>query len=52
MWEKRNQSIPLVGMPAIATTQEKIWRLLKNLNINLPYDPAIPLTLGDILKGM
>jgi hypothetical protein len=22
---------------------EKIWRLLKNLNINLPYDPAIPL---------
>jgi hypothetical protein len=23
--------------------QEKIWRLLKNLNIDLPYDPAIPL---------
>jgi hypothetical protein len=22
---------------------KKIWRLLKNLNINLPYDPAIPL---------
>jgi hypothetical protein len=22
---------------------EKIWKLLKNLNINLPYDPAIPL---------
>jgi hypothetical protein len=22
---------------------EKIWRLLKNLNIDLPYDPAIPL---------
>jgi hypothetical protein len=21
----------------------KIWRLLKNLNIYLPYDPAIPL---------
>jgi hypothetical protein len=21
---------------------EKIWRLLKNLNIDLPYDPAIP----------
>jgi hypothetical protein len=20
-----------------------IWRLLKNLNIDLPYDPAIPL---------
>jgi hypothetical protein len=22
---------------------EKIWKLLKNLNIDLPYDPAIPL---------
>jgi hypothetical protein len=26
-----------------------IWRLLKNLNIDLPYDPAIPL-LGIYLK--
>jgi hypothetical protein len=22
---------------------KKIWRLLKNVNIDLPYDPAIPL---------
>jgi hypothetical protein len=22
---------------------KKIWRVLKNLNIDLPYDPAIPL---------
>jgi hypothetical protein len=22
---------------------KKIWRLLKNLDIDLPYDPAIPL---------
>jgi hypothetical protein len=22
---------------------KKIWRFLKNLNINVPYDPAIPL---------
>jgi hypothetical protein len=22
--------------------RKKIWRLLKNLNIDLPYDPAIP----------
>jgi hypothetical protein len=22
---------------------KKIWRFLKNLNIDLPYDPAIPL---------
>jgi hypothetical protein len=22
---------------------KKIWRLLKNVNVDLPYDPAIPL---------
>jgi hypothetical protein len=22
---------------------KKIWRLLKNVNMDLPYDPAIPL---------
>jgi hypothetical protein len=30
-------------MQASATILEKIWRLLKNLNIDLPYDPATPL---------
>jgi hypothetical protein len=30
-------------MQAGATTLEKIWRVLKNLNIDLPYDLAIPL---------
>jgi hypothetical protein len=30
---------------------KKIWKLLKNLNIDLPYDPAIPI-LGDIPKRM
>jgi hypothetical protein len=35
----------LAGKQASATTLEKkIWRLLKNLNIDLPYDPAIPLS--------
>jgi hypothetical protein len=43
MWGKRNP-VPLpVGMQADATTLEKSWRLLTNLNIDLPYDPAIPL---------
>jgi hypothetical protein len=28
---------------------KKIWSLLKNLNIDLPYDPAIPV-LGIYLK--
>jgi hypothetical protein len=43
MWGKRNPHILLVVMQAGATTLEKICRLLKNLNIDLPYDPAIPL---------
>jgi hypothetical protein len=30
-------------MQASATTLEKNLELLKNLNIHLPYDPAIPL---------
>jgi hypothetical protein len=34
---------------------KNIWRLLKNLNIDLPYDPAIPLSFysfGDIPKRL
>jgi hypothetical protein len=33
----------LVGMQASETTLKKIWRLLKNLNIDLPYDSVIPI---------
>jgi hypothetical protein len=43
MWGKKNPCTLLVGMQPTATSLEKIWRLLKNLNIDLPYDPAIPL---------
>jgi hypothetical protein len=43
MWGKRNPGTLLVGMQAGATTLEKDWRLLQNLNIDLPYDLAIPL---------
>jgi hypothetical protein len=43
MWRKRNPLTLLVGMQACATTLKKIWRLLKNLNIDLPFDLAIPL---------
>jgi hypothetical protein len=49
MWKKRNPRTLLVGVQAGATTLEKIWRLLKNLNIDLLCDPAIPL-LGIYLK--
>jgi hypothetical protein len=30
-------------MQTSTTTLKKIWRLLKNLNIDLPCDPTIPL---------
>jgi hypothetical protein len=43
MWRKRNPNPLLVGIQAGATTLEKIWRLLKNINLDLPYNPAIPL---------
>jgi hypothetical protein len=43
MWGKRNPYTLLVGTQADTTTRKKIWRLLKNLNIELPHDPAIPL---------
>jgi hypothetical protein len=32
-----------MGMQAGTTLWKKNWRLLKNLNIDLPYDLAIPL---------
>jgi hypothetical protein len=44
MWGKRKNPYTLmVGMKTSTTTVEKVWRLLKNLNIDLPYDPVIPL---------
>jgi hypothetical protein len=42
MWGKRNPSTLLVEMQAGATPLEKNLETLKYLNINLPYDPAIP----------
>jgi hypothetical protein len=43
MMGKRKSSTLLVEMQASATTLEKNWTLLKKLNTDLPYDPAIPL---------
>jgi hypothetical protein len=43
MWGKRNPGTLLVGMQAGVTILEKNLEALKNLNIDLPYDPAIPL---------
>jgi hypothetical protein len=40
---KKNTHTLLVGMQASETTLKKIWRLLQSVNIDLPYDPKIPL---------
>ena len=41
MWRKGNPLTLLVGMQTSTATMEK--RFLKKLEIELPYDPAIPL---------
>jgi hypothetical protein len=43
MWGKRIPHTLLMGMQASATTLENNMKLLKKLNVDLPYDPAIPL---------
>ena len=41
MCRKRNPCVLLVGMQIGAATVEIIWRVLKKLKIELPYDPVI-----------
>ena len=43
MWRNRNPLALLVGMQTGAATLENMWRFLKKLKIDLPYDPAIAL---------
>ena len=43
MWRKGNPLILLVGMQTSTATMENMWRFLKRLQIELPYDSAIPL---------
>jgi hypothetical protein len=45
MWAKMNACTLLKGMQAGAKLKKKIWGLLKSLNIDMQYDPAI-LLLG------
>ena len=40
---KGNPLTLLVGMQTSTATMETVWRFLKKLKIELPYDPAIPL---------
>jgi hypothetical protein len=43
MWRKKNTPPLLVGLKAGTTTLESIWCFLRELDIVLPKDPAIPL---------
>ena len=43
MWRNGNPLALLVGMQTGAATLETVWRFLKKLKIDLPYDPAIAL---------
>jgi hypothetical protein len=43
MWGKRNLCTLLVGMQASATTLENYMEASLKTNIDLSYDPAIPL---------
>ena len=45
VWRKGNPLTLLVGMQTSIATRRTVWRFLKNLEIELPYDPAI-LLLG------
>ena len=43
VWRKGNPLTLLVGMQAIQPLWRTVWRFLKKLEKELPYDPAIPL---------
>ena len=43
VWRKGNPLTLLVGMQTSTALWRTVWRFLKKLEIELPYDPAIPL---------
>ena len=43
VWRKGNSLTLLVGMQTSTAIWRTVWRFLKKLEIELPYDPAIPL---------
>ena len=43
VWRKGNPLTLLVGMQTGKPLWRTVWRFLKKLEIDLPYDPAIPL---------
>jgi hypothetical protein len=43
MWEKKGTLIHCWWECKVVQSLWKIWRCLKNVKLDLPYDPAIPL---------
>ena len=43
IWRKGNSSTLLVGMQTGVATVEMVWNFFKKLNMEPPFDPAIPL---------
>ena len=43
VWRKGNPLTLLAGRQTSTATMENSWRLLKKMDIELPYGPAIPL---------
>ena len=43
VWRKGNPLTLLVGMQLVQPLWRTVWRFLKKLEIELTYDPAIPL---------
>ena len=43
LWRKGKPLTLVVGMQTSKDTMRPIWRFLKKLEIELPYDPEIPL---------
>ena len=43
VWRKGNPLTLLVGMLVVQPLWRTVWRFLQKLEIELPYDPAIPL---------
>ena len=43
VWRKGNPPTLLVGMKLVQPLWRTVWRFLKKLEIELPYDLAIPL---------
>ena len=43
VWKKGNPLTLLVGMQLVQPLWRTVWRFLKKLEIELPYDSAIPL---------